>query len=156
MRISGGGAGDLEDLLAFPGKRPGLTADLVATPPPTETQSSASDVLTVAMGTGGAVTVAVTAIRDWIASMNTRVQIEVADRSLSLETRDADKVLPQVEQLLKAVLTGPPAPIDPPAPTHPAAPRAPDLLADIAQRTDPAGTDSEGGNATGGSATGDA
>lgn len=105
MTISGGDPGDLDGLREFIGDRSGLTAELIALPPRQGTQSSATDVLSVAMGAGGAITVAVLALRDWIASMTTKVHIEVGDRRLSLETRNADAILPQVEQLLRAALT---------------------------------------------------
>lgn len=104
MRISSEDAGDLDGLREFLGGRADVAAELVAMPLRPGTQGSVSEVLSVAVGTGGAATAAIVALKEWLTSMHTRVRIEVGDRKLTLETRDVDAAMPQVEQLLKTML----------------------------------------------------
>lgn len=104
LKISSSDAGVLGELREFMGERPGVAVDLLSLPAQPGAQGSVSDVLSVAVGTGGAVTVAIRAIRDWVTSMHTKVHIELDGRKFTLETRDVEKALPQVEQLLKTML----------------------------------------------------
>lgn len=66
----------------------------------------AEDVLTVALGSGGAATVALLALRDWIGSTTTKLRVTVGDRSVELESKHADLVIPQISTLLKELADG--------------------------------------------------
>lgn len=62
------------------------------------------ELLTVALGTGGAGTVLASSLRTWLLTRRTtaKVVVESAGRSVTLEVQTADEVAPLLEQILKA------------------------------------------------------
>jgi hypothetical protein len=62
------------------------------------------ELLTVALGTGGAGTVLASSLKTWLLSRRTAVKISVesAGQSVTFEIETADEVAPLLEQILKA------------------------------------------------------
>lgn len=59
--------------------------------------------LSVACGTGGAVTVAVKTIGQWIAATVTTVRVKVGEDEFVVQSRDVDTVLPKVTAAAEAL-----------------------------------------------------
>ncbi|MFF4543555.1 hypothetical protein ACFY1J_04820 [Streptomyces sp. NPDC001406] len=64
--------------------------------------SSIWSLVSVACGTGGAATVAVAAIRQWIDASVTKIRVKVGNTEVEIEGRNPEAGLIQVERLLQA------------------------------------------------------
>ena len=65
---------------------------------------SVVELLSVALGTGGAGTVLVSSLKIWLVTRMTtaKITVESAGRSVTLDIQSADEVVPLLEQILKA------------------------------------------------------
>jgi hypothetical protein len=65
---------------------------------------SITDLLTVALGTGGAGTVLASSLKTWLQTRRTtaKITVESAGRSVTLDIRTMGEVAPLLEQILKA------------------------------------------------------
>jgi len=65
---------------------------------------SVVELLTVALGAGGAGTVLASSLKTWLLTRRTtaKIIVESADRSVTLDVQNADDVAPLLEQILKA------------------------------------------------------
>ena len=76
-----------------------------AHPPIGETElGSVTELLTVALGSGGAGTVLATSLKTWLLTRKTTAKITVkcAGRSVSLDLQTVDEVAPLLEQILNS------------------------------------------------------
>ena len=65
---------------------------------------SITDLLTVALGTGGAGTVLASSLKTWLVTRRTtaKITVESAGRSVTLDIQTLDAVAPLLDQILKA------------------------------------------------------
>ena len=102
-------AQEFADLEEWMRGHPGVAVTAVARPGAGNAQGSVWDFLSIACATGGPVALAVRALQLWIESRITTVQIAIGDDKsmITVKTRDAATVLPQVEKIAtKIALAG--------------------------------------------------
>ena len=81
----------------------GVTVAAVPSKPRACEQGSAWDFLSVACETGGAVTVAVSALKTWIESRVTTIRVKVGDADITVKSIDSDKAMSRVLETVKAL-----------------------------------------------------
>lgn len=105
MRIRFASAADLGSLRALLRGVDGIETTAHASPPEPGRLGGGYDLLAVVFGTGGAATVwVVQLIRSWIESKTTAIEIEVGGTRISVTGRNAAQVLPQVREMLGAMV----------------------------------------------------
>jgi hypothetical protein len=107
IQITGGIGGELADLGEWLGDEPELRGRVRPFRGPVgDTElGSVIELLTVALGAGGAGTVLASSLKTWLLTRRTTAKITVksAGRSVTLDIQTADEVVPLLEQVLKAV-----------------------------------------------------
>jgi hypothetical protein len=110
IRITGGVGGELAALGEWLGDEDELRGRVRAVRGPVgDTElGSVTELLTVALGAGGAGTVLASSLKTWLMTRRTTAKITVksAGRSVTLDIQTADEVAPLLEQILKAVDDG--------------------------------------------------
>jgi hypothetical protein len=110
IRITGGTGGELADLGEWLGGEGELRGRVRAVRGPIGDSElgSATELLTVALGAGGAGTVLASSLKTWLMTRRTTAKITVksAGRSVTLDIQTAADVAPLLEQILKAAGEG--------------------------------------------------
>lgn len=106
IRITGGTGGELADLSEWLGDEEELRGRVRAIRGPVgDTElGPVTEVLTIALGAGGAGTVLASSLKTWLMTRRTTAKITVksAGRSITLDIQTASEVAPLLEQILKA------------------------------------------------------
>lgn len=106
IRIAAGAEESLDSLYAWLSDEEELRGRVSAAPRPIGAQELGSlpDLLTVALGAGGAGSVLASSLRTWLQTRRTTVKITmtVAGRSLTVDLQTVDDAAPLLEQILKA------------------------------------------------------
>lgn len=95
---------ELEDLREWMSGHVGVVVEAVRRSSGPTAQGSVWDFLSVACETGGPVAAAVRALQLWIESRVTTVQIAIGENKVTVRTKDAAAVLPQVEKMAVGIL----------------------------------------------------
>lgn len=90
---------DFPDLQEWMSGHAGVTVKPVLRPAEANAQGSVWDFLSIACEAGGPVVVAVRALQLWIESRVTTVQIAIGENKITVRTKDAATVLPQIEKM---------------------------------------------------------
>ncbi len=106
IRITGGTGGELAALGEWLGDEDELRGRIrtVRSPVGDTELGSVTELLTVALGAGGAGTVLASSLKTWLMTRRTTAKITVksAGRSVTLDIQTAAEVAPLLEQILKA------------------------------------------------------
>ena len=110
IRISGGTGGELADLGEWLGDEDELRGRVspVRGPVSDTELGPVIELLTVALGAGGAGTVVASSLKTWLMTRRTtaRITVERARRSVTLDIQTIADVAPLLEQVLKAADDG--------------------------------------------------
>jgi len=110
IRITGGTGGELADLGEWLGDEGELRGRVRAVRGPASDTDlgPVTELLTVALGAGGAGTVLASSLKTWLMTRRTtaKITVESAGRSVTLDIQTAADVAPLLEQVLKAAGDG--------------------------------------------------
>jgi hypothetical protein len=106
VRVTGGGDGELAALGAWLSDEDELRGRVkIVRGPIGDTElGSLPELLTVALGAGGAGTALATSLRTWLSTRRTsaKITVQAGERSISLDIQTVGDVAPLLERILKA------------------------------------------------------